>query len=442
MRINSLALLFLFAGPAARAAEGYPALAFSGRAFQDLYVPARDHTGPVFQQANTSLWLQGDGHFTPALSARAIYQGDLFAHARLTGEREGAHLRNRLREGYAEFFRDGWQVRAGKQIIAWGKSDGVNPTDYLSAHESNVLNHDSEVTRLGGTGLLVSFTPAEGASPWNVTAVAQPWFPESEFLVPPAAVPAGVTLKDTETPNRNAMNTELAGKVAYTGQGWDASLSYFHGFDHHPLFAETSHTLVSPTAARVEARRVFQRMSAVGGDASYSSGAWVYRFESAYLFTDNNDGKTALRTPSHWDSVLGAERPIGDHFRVQGQFISRIFPRWTDPALAAGADAVSLAINRKIAAANALLQQYQHKANQATTLRGSYALEDSGFGAELLWYQGWNDGDHYLRPMVSYAVKEFLKVYLGYDHYGGPADKSIGSLQSYNALFTELRAAF
>ena len=38
----------------------------------------------------------------------------------------------RLREGYIETGTDSWTWRIGRQIIAWGRSDRVNPTDNLS----------------------------------------------------------------------------------------------------------------------------------------------------------------------------------------------------------------------------------------------------------------------------------------------------------------------
>jgi hypothetical protein len=442
--------LFLLAGNARAEQSGgeavYPEWSFSGRAFADLYLPTREKRGKSLLQQNTSLWLQGDAKLSEPLSARAIYQGDFFEgkESRLTGDRPGTHLRNKLREGYIEYFRNGVQVRAGKQIIPWGKSDGINPTDYLSAKESNFLNHDSEVTRVGGVSLLLGLTPNKGSSPWSHTLVVQPIFPESDYLVPPTALPSGVTLEEKRTPERNLKNTEFALKSAYAGEGWDASLSYFHGFDHRPEFAEVSHTLISPTAAAVRLTRLFHRVNAAGGDASYSRGDWIYRLESAYTWTENNEGTNPLITPSHWDAVLGAERPIGERFRVQGQFISRLFPKFTEPRQAGGADAISTQINRQVAAANALLQQYQDKWDTASTLRGSYSSETGVFTAEMLWYQGLDYGDYYLQPLVSYGLMESMsmRLYLGADHYGGPSDRSVGSLQSYNAIFTEVKFTF
>jgi hypothetical protein len=448
VRNKHLILACLLCGVGNAAAENgqssFPEWNLSGRAFGDLYYPTVEHRGKTFQQLSASLWVQGDGRFSDSFSARAIYQGDLFdgRESRLTGDRSGTHLRNRLREGYVEYFAGGFQARVGQQIIPWGKSDGINPTDFLSAKESSFLNHDSEVTRVGGVSLLLSFTPQGGASPWNLTAVAQPYFPESTYLVPPTALPSGVTLEETERPSRNLENTEFAGKLSYTGQSWDASASYFHGFQHRPEFVKLSHTVLSPTLTLIRLARRFHRVNAAGMDASFSQGAWIYRIESAYTWTENKDGSNPLITPTHWDAVAGVERALFEKLRMNVQLVSRYFPRYTDPGQATGASAVEAAINRQIAAANALLQQYQRQWHTAATLRLAYAPEGSDFGAEILWYHGLNDDDYYLRPLLSYGLAESLKIFLGYDHYGGPADKSIGSLRSYNAIFSELKYTF
>lgn len=441
--IAVLSLLCLHAGGVARAAEGYPEWSYSGRAFADLYLPTRDKP-ETFQQLSSHLWLQGDARFSESLSARAIYQGDFFEgrNSRLHGDRTGTHLRSRPREAYVEYFAGGLQVRAGKQIIAWGKSDGINPTDFLSAKQTIQLNHDSEVLRDAGVALLVSLTPEAGASKWNYTLVAQPWFPTADYLIPPSALPAGVTVLRRERPQTRLENTEVAGKVAYTGEGWDASLSAFRGWEHRPELAPTAITVLSPTLTAVTVQGRFHRLKAIGADASLASGDMVYRLETAYKVTENDDGLNPLITPTHWDAVVGAERPFLEDFRAQAQFVSRWFPRWTDPSATPGGNAIAAAVNRQVAAGNALLQRYQAKWEAATTLRVSYDHEPSSFAAEALWYQGLTHGDYYLTPLVSYGLLESLRVYLGYDHYGGPADKSLGSQQTYNAVFTELLYKF
>ena len=443
--IAALSLLCLQAR--AHAAEGESPVRLSGEALADAWLPTRESAGKTFTQLHSMLQLQGDARLAEPLTARAVYQGHFFdgRHSRLTGNRGGTHLEHELQEGWLEYFAGGWQLRAGQLVIPWGKSDGVNPTDFLSGKDSNILSRDSERNRRGGLALLTSFTPNAGSSPWNYTVVVQPRFPEADYLVPPAALPAGITLEEKQRPAMRAENTEVAGKIAYTGEGWDGSLSAFYGWNHKPEFTKLSHAVtLSPAGPAVTARgtRVHRRVKALGADASVSGGDYVYRLETAYTFTENNDGKNPTILPSHWTAVLGAERPFLEKFRAQAQFISRFFPRYTSPRDTTGPDLITAQLNSQVAAANALLLQYQERWETAGTLRLSYDHEALGFSAELLYYQSLNGGDWYLQPLLGYRLYEGLRLYLGADHYGGPGSRSLGSLRTYNSVFTEISYRF
>ncbi len=429
------------------AGESAPSAGLSGEASADAYFPTRESHGKNFTQLHSRLELQGDLRLSEPLSARAVYAADFFEgkESRLTGNRGGTHLEHELKEGWLEYFRGGWQLRAGQLILPWGKSDAINPTDFLSAKDGKILSHESERHRKGGLAFLMNVTPAQGSSPWSITLVLQPRFPESKVLVPPAALPAGITLEDTERPSVRPENTEVAAKLSYSGDGWDGSLSAFYGWNHKPEFAEIDHRIVATAAGPLLLARgtqLFRRIRAIGADASLSKGDWVYRLESAYTFTENNDGKNPTVLPSHWSSVLGLERPILERFRIQAQLLSKLYPRFTAPNDAGGRDSVSAALNRQIAAANALIHQYQEKWETAATLRVSYETSSSPFRAEILYYQSINGGDWYLQPLLSYGFIDNFRVYLGSDQYGGPGWRSLGSLRTYNSVFTEMKYAF
>ena len=48
-------------------------------------------------------------------------------------------------------------VRAGRQIIAWGRADGLNPTDNLTGEDLTLLAPDDDDRRLGTTALRASY---------------------------------------------------------------------------------------------------------------------------------------------------------------------------------------------------------------------------------------------------------------------------------------------
>jgi hypothetical protein len=259
-------------------------------------------------------------------------------------------------------------------------------------------------------------------------------FRKVQVTHPPATVPAGITVSSNPvTPPETLGNTETAFKVAYNASGWDLSLLAFRGFNHMPEFASLGGASVG---------QVFHHIRAAGGDFSFTSGKWIFRGESAYVWTENDDGTNPLIQPSHWDSVLGVERPLGDDFRVQAQFVYRYIPHFTPASAATGPNPIAAQINQGIATANALLLAYQEQSRPGATFRFSYSNEDNGIEAELFALGNFVGGDYLLRPKAAYHWTDALLTTLGLEWYGGPLDRPLGSMQVYNSVFTEAKYSF
>jgi hypothetical protein len=414
----------------------------SGRFFSDVYVPVKNRFAKPLTQLSSSFWLEwSQSDDSSPISARVVLEANAFDfnNAVVTSRGDSTHVEAAFREAFAGYSNEGFEIRLGRQIIPWGKSDGINPTDYLTAKNLAFLNHDSEVQRSGGAGVWSSWTPAEAPS-WNFTAVANPYFPEGNFLIGPDVLPAGVTMKTAAKPEMTAENLETAAKLSFTGESWDVSLSGFKGFNHFPEFTESSHTLAAPGVVLVDLSRVYRRQSAVGFDFSYSGEKWIYRIESAFIWSENHDGSNMLSTPSHHDTVAGVEHPIGDDFRIQAQIVYRYYPNYRALDTVTGADPVSAQVNREIAEANALLFQYQDRENTSTTIRFSYLKEP--WDAEIFLIENWRGQDFLVRSKISYASTDQLRYTVGSDIYGGPGHRSLGALNSYNSVFAEAKYTF
>ncbi|MGK5082933.1 hypothetical protein WDW37_06480 [Bdellovibrionota bacterium FG-1] len=412
---NNIALVY--------AALTLPGIPLTGKIFSDIYLPARDLDTSSYHQVSASAWLQGDPKLGENGYARFILTADTLDSA---ANSPGANLG--LREGYVGYAKNGWEFRLGRQLIPWGKSDAFNPTDYLSAKNYALFNPDDEVRRIGSTSLWLNWTPTQGASPLSVTVVATPAFPQSHLLIPSSAIPAGVTLvPPPQTPPTTFGNTETAIKLAYTGNAWDASLSAFRGYNHMPEFAifDISGSPLQPVITLVQ---TFHPIRAAGGDASFTFGKWIGRAETAYFWTQNDDGTQPLIQPSHWDSVIGAERPLGDDFRFQVQAIYRYHPAFQEPTA--------------LAKANALLLGYQEKSRPAATFRLAYSNEANGWDIELFLMANFSGGDYLARPKVTYAWTDAVKSTAGVEYYGGPDDRPLGALKSYNSVFIEGKYVF
>ncbi|NDF15037.1 hypothetical protein EB061_06905 [bacterium] len=409
---------------------------WSGRIYTDQYMLTRETGSGALQQSSLSSWLDFDAQGEKGFGARAIAQGDLFLKS--IPEPARAELKVRIREGYVSYLGPGLEIRAGQQIIPWGKSDGVNPTDYFSAKDYTLLNPDDEVRRLGAVAASVAFTPNGGESPLTFQWVLQGNFPQNRFLIPSSAIPAGLNFeRDPSAPSLLGRNSiEVGGRISLLRASYDVSISVFSGFAHSPQYSVDSTLSVRPFHAPE---------TAVGGDASFTVESLVFRMETALHMPSNGTAKDpmfGLVQPWHWDSVIGAERPIGNDFRAQLQFLYRWHPFFSTPVSGTGnplVDQLRVAVGR----ANALILNYQRRSNPGATFRLAFAPESSDLSADLFLIGYFSQGqDFLLRPQIAYVPMTNLKLTAGADWYGGNPERPLGALRERSDLFFEARWLF
>ena len=429
--------LTVFAGRA----DTFP---ITGKSYTDLYVPTRNSNPPKpLQQLSTSLWLESDPRLSEKFTSKIVYQGDGFdaQYSSFSGNTTVTNLHSQLREGYITYNNgSGLELRGGQQIISWGKTDVLNPTDYNSAKNLNFFNPDDEVKRVSSTSVQANLVPG-GDSKMTLTAVWNIIPAEGRLLIPSTTVPANATVSDPQFTPVTFSNSEFAEKISYNGSGWDMSVSTFSGFGHMPELKLNSVTF-NGTTPTINMDQIYRRIAAFGADGSYSTSKWIFRGESAFTQTANNDGSNPLILPSHWDSVVGAEYALSEYFRIQGQAILRVFPQYTSPTQATGSDANTTQLNQLIATTNALLQQYQDPSRPSGTLRVGYLNEKSGIDTDLFIVQNFNGGDYLFRPRFSYSWNDFMKSTVGAELYGGPTNRPLGVLSPYSSVFSEFKYTF
>lgn len=417
----------------------------TGRIFTDQYplLYNSESRASVLQQSSVSLWLEASPQISERWGAHGVYAANFFARSIVgTVGAAGSNdlsYQGQLREGYLGFLSDGLELRAGRQIIPWGKSDGVNPTDYLTAKDYTFLNPDDETRRTGAETLLLSWTPRNGNSPFNFNFIFQPSYPQNRLLIPSTAIPAGlpipVQVNASAPAEFSSEFQQVAIKAAYLGAHFDVSLSAFRGWSATPQYMLEESAIVPKSV----------RESAVGADASFSSGASTFRIESALHMPEGGmpgDTLFGVLQPWRWTTVAGIERPFGESFRGQLQFVfqnslqSLSAESYTDSSL------VSTAIQREIGKTNALLLDFQRANQFGATFRLAYAPEASRWNMEAVSLVYFPGGDYYLRPLVGYRPMENVKLSVGADLYGGPADLRLGALRSYSTAFAEAKYVF
>jgi hypothetical protein len=421
------------AEPSGSSSKGTASLPFqvNGRIYTDQYVLTNGKDAGSLEQSSVSSWLDLNSQFTEHFGGRLITQFDAFY--RDINHPETSSFNAVIREGYLSYLTNGTEIRAGQQIIPWGKSDGVNPTDYFTAKDYTLLNADDEVRRLGAPGLNVSFTPDAGNSPFTFQAVFQASYPQMKLLVPSQAIPSGVSFQKYPSSPGFFKNSsmEYGLKVSYQKSSFDFSLSAYQGYNHFPEYVFT------PSTGAI--RPINPAETAFGGDASFTWQKYVIRLETALLMPENGtdtDPLFGLVEPWHWDSVVGAEQPVGDDFRLQVQFLYRWHLYYPNPS---SFNPIQVAVGR----ANALILNYQQQGNPGCTFRFGYQSDHSDWTADFFMFGYFGGGENYLlRPQIGYTPITNLKLTTGMDYYGGNESKPLGALHDKSHGFLEAKYVF
>ena len=146
-----------------------------------------------------------------------------------------------------EFLLSGIDVRIGRQRIAWGTADKLNPTDNLNPYDlQNPFNFGERIP--SDAILLVYYLPHD----FSVSGVFLPHFsspllPETNIPIftffdnsSLADLPEGLTVvktKDTiiSPEQKDFKNSSFAAKVSGNLFKWDFSFSFYKGYDYFPL---------------------------------------------------------------------------------------------------------------------------------------------------------------------------------------------------------------
>lgn len=209
----------------------------------------------------------------------------------------------KLKEAYLDYDGGFWSVRAGRQISAWGKADGIQVADILCPQdESNMIASTYKESRLGVDALRVSFMGSFFQSDlyWipvftpstlplaKESALRKVVFPdryESFNLVTPQK------WSDLDLPEKRIDNGEYAARLGFYFSKFDLSFYGFYGWDDLPFF---SYTAASEDTAVVTGS--YKRMGMFGADAAIPVKDFVFRLEAAF-FPQRN-----IQTSAEWQA--------------------------------------------------------------------------------------------------------------------------------------------
>lgn len=353
--------------------------------------------------------------FQPRVSLKFNPGFALYAEARLIAERPWDDVNSSLREGYGDIYLDSLDLRIGKQIVKWGRADGVNPTDNLTPWNYTLLFSDDNELRNGISAFKANYYHEK----ITVTAIWIPLFEPNNTPIPPQFE---ITKKE---PSKTIGNSEYAFKIDSTGGLFDWSLSYFDGFDLMPDLA-----LNSGIALR------YPRIRVIGGDFASTIDKFGIRGEAAYFFTEDESGDDPQKKNPYLFYVLGVDRNLREDLYLNIQFIQRIVTNYKDPL------DIQDPTLRWVAIQGALINNQLDRITNAVSLKIEYKMLYETLKAELATVYNLTRGDYSLRPKIAYAFTDSLSGTIGADIYEGKEDSFFGRFKDNSTIFAEFKYVF
>ena len=335
----------------------------------------------------------------------------------LRGPFDDGKARGELREAFVTYARGPIEIRAGRQIIAWGRADGINPTDNLTGQDLTLLAPDDSDRRIGATALRFTYSFAD----ISATAI---WLPE--FRSHRIPVPSELGELDASASEWGAK--QFAVRIEQTGRAVDWSVSGFRGRDLAPdLGVGEWETPVS---------LAHHEVTVIGADATGNVGRFGLRAEVAYVRTEDRSGIDPFVKNPFLAVVAGADRTYREHLNVNVQYLYRYIAHFASPASSASPFEDLVAMQHAVLSGQA--REHQHGASA----RVSYKWFRETLEAEIAAAGYASPRGGVLRPKITYAVSDRMKVLFGGELYGGDAASTFGIMRDNSGGFAEVRWSF
>ena len=381
--ISLFALLLLCIIPRPASAQDGDSLRVGVKGFVDTYHAVRTEAPNDWMSSHSRV--RGEvtlekGNAGAFISANLVHDAILKEHSGF-----------QLREVYAYYSDNHWDVRAGRQIITWGVADALRLTDIISPMDyTEFLAEDYDDIRIPVGGLRLRYSREK----WNAEVVAVPV--SSFFDLPTDAVnPWSIgPVPIGNEPARKACNMEYGGRLSFFLSGIDFSFSALHTWNKQPVLCNGVGE--------------YRRMTMVGADVSVPVGKFVVRGEVAeYLDESQSGGARAAST----NALVGLDWYAGNDWTLSAQY-SHKNVAWGE-----------------------------HRDTGLSTLRLSKDLLHNTLSLQTFAYIDVTNGGVFNRLSADYALNDQLHAILGYDLFH--ADSGMFSVYKKNSeLFVKLKYNF
>lgn len=355
----------------------------------------------------------------------------------LSGPAGDSDAKGDLREAFVDLRFGQLDLRIGRQIFAWGRADGVNPTDNLTGEDLTLLAPDDDDRRRGTTALRASYYFGDV----SVTGLWLPEFRGHRFPLP--APPPGMSfVRDA----REWPGDQWAVRVEQTGRAVDWSASYFDGRD---LFPDLSIDVgiggagsAQPARALPGIRLSHHRVRVAGADMAANVGRFALRAEGAYVDTEDSTGTDPFTKNPFVFLVFGGDRTFREYLNLNLQYLFRFVVDYQPAPAPMPMDSPGLFLYATVASQQAVLNSQAKRVQHGMSFRVAHkwlreTLEAECAAAAFFGPRGVN-----IRPKISYAITDHWKVLVGAEIYRGESSSVFGLMRPNTTTYLEARWSF
>jgi len=355
-----------------------------------------------------------------------------------------------IKELYASVQNDRVQISIGNQIIDWGRTDGYNPTNYLTPKNYFFLTDDMDDQLIS---IFMARLKYSMNSAIDLDLVFTPVYQPSLYRFD--LIPIGQNIQFTEfaQPSLHFKNMSFAARLNADYPFAGFALSYFNGYDTFHGF-DNSEILFDKTNGSMtilNEPKPYQKQ-AIGIDFAIPTPYLIFRGEAAFNLPSHKEtGMYIPKDDVHY--VLGLEKEMLG-FRWILQYIGKYLPNFDSLS---PPDALKYDLTNPLEQLNFAMdmtvfemttfnrklfgQQYEFGHAVSLYLSRSFAFEV--ITTEIAGMYDFQTEEWMVRPKVTWQVNDRVRIGLGGCYLDGP-EKSLFDYSKgiMNGLFGDFRVYF
>ncbi len=373
------------------------------------------------------------GQFGLILDSKVGQSGGAFADIRF---RYGSEFNEDiseidLREAYIDLFAGPASFRIGKQIVSWGSTSFLNPSDQFSPINPIVRSPDPDDMKIGSWSVNTKLSIAGNSS---LQILWIPVYEPSILLTDPFTFPDYITFSESAWPAREIRNSSYGFLYDLRSSLLDGSLSFFNGYRNNPRFSFESASFNMTTFAPEEIKLYQEpyRINSAGLNLSIPFGSYIFRTEFAWMdpvdeVEDNiylpfselsytaeieQSGANVTVIAGYYGKyILSFEAPVAEPTGMTGSFPdpSTLFP----PDVPITEELINGAIASQIDAFNQLYDYQLHEYYHNVYASVSVQLLNDLVKLEIPGMYNFTTKELMLRPSIEYSVSDGLLINAG-----------------------------